>query len=396
MRIFLIVIDSFGIGALPDAAEFGDGGSDTYGNIVFKTGLRLPEMARLGLNNIDGVAKVFPNGNSIQKEKTPQGVYARLKEKTYAKDTTAGHFEIAGLVLKRPYRIFKTFPPEIVSALEKEAGVQFIGNEIASGTEIIQRLGPLHLRTGKPIIYTSQDSVLQIAADTSVTPLERLYTICEAAREIMTGDWAVGRVIARPFIHEGGKFTRTEDRKDYALEPPGTTMLDELKRGGVPVVAIGKINDLFCGRGISKSIHTGNNTEGIQAIQECCETVESGLVFANLVDTDMLYGHRNDVQGYARALREIDTALLAFENALRGDDRMIITADHGCDPTTESTDHSREYVPLLLYGKGIRSQNLGTIEGFDCIADFILRAFQLKEKSLLWDAIEKEEDANGI
>lgn len=375
MRIFLIVIDSFGIGEMPDAAKFGDVGSDTYGNICREVGVSLPVLVSLGLNNIDGVAKRYPNGKEILPVPNPHAAYGRLQEKTFAKDTTAGHYEIAGLVLEHPYRIYKKFPPDVVADLERKAKTHFLGNEAASGTEIIQRLGPEHLRTGYPILYTSQDSVLQIAADTSVIPLERLYEICEAARGVMVGERAVGRVIARPFIHENGKFIRTEDRKDYALEPPGKTMLDTLTENGVCVVSVGKISDIFCGRGIAESHHTGNNAEGLQVLQSLADSLAEGFVFVNLVDTDMLYGHRNNAKGYAAALEEIDVALPRILAKLREDDVFIITADHGCDPTTESTDHSREYVPLLISGERINPIDLGTLNGFDHIAKFVCALF---------------------
>lgn len=387
MRIFLIVIDSFGIGAMPDAADFGDLGSDTYGNLFRETGVRLPNMVSYGLNNIDGVAKAFPNGKSLCPVPEPRAAYARLGECTKAKDTTAGHYEIAGLVMQRPYRIYPKFPPEVLRDLERETGRQFLGNEAASGTEIIRRLGEEHRRTGKPILYTSQDSVMQIAADTSVIPLQELYRICEAARRIMQGDRAVGRIIARPFVKQGDRFVRTEDRRDYALEPPGTTMLDTLHAHGVRVTAVGKISDLFCGRGITESIHTGNNGEGLDAVLRLTESVADGLVFVNLVDTDMLFGHRNDVPGYAKALRQIDERIPAIERGLRCDDVLILTADHGCDPTTASTDHSREYVPLLLYGKSIRPQNLHTLQGFDHIARFVCAAFGCGQDPEIFDRI---------
>ena len=387
MRIILTVIDSFGIGAMPDAAEYGDLGSDTYGNIVFQTGISLTEMIALGLNNIDGVAKVFDNGKAIKAIAAPLAAYGRLAELSPAKDTTAGHYEIAGLVLEKPFRIYKTFPPDVVRDIENAAGVKFIGNEIASGTEIIQRLGEEHLRSGRPILYTSQDSVLQIAADISVIPLPRLYQICETARKIMVGDRAVGRIIARPFTHKGGKFIRTEDRKDYALEPPGKTILDELHGRGIPVYAVGKIRDIFCGRGIDESVHTGNNAEGLCAINALIKKDIEGLIFANLVDTDMLYGHRNDVKGYAKALKEIDGKLPEILEVLKEDDILIITADHGCDPSTPSTDHSREYVPLLIYGQKVTPKNLGTLQGFNHIADFIAAAFGLREDKAVFERI---------
>lgn len=389
MRTFLVVIDSFGIGAMPDAEKFGDIGSDTYGNIVCETGLELENFAALGLNNIDGVAKAFNNGRAIIPVKNPKAAYGRLSEKTFAKDTTAGHYEIAGLVLEHPFRVFpNAFPKDVVDDLEKATGVRFLGNEVASGTEIIQRLGEEHLRTGYPILYTSQDSVLQIAADTSVIALENLYRICEKAREVMQGDRAVGRVIARPFIHADGKFTRTEDRKDFALEPPGETLLDRFSKAGIHVTAVGKIKDIFDGRGISESFHTGNNTQGLAVLQDLIKSSQDGLLFVNLVDTDMLYGHRNNVVGYAAALKEIDENLPMMEKNLKAGDVLIITADHGCDPTTPSTDHSREYVPLLIYGRDVPAVNLGTLCGFDNISDYIARRHGLRQKSVIYETLK--------
>ena len=389
MRTFLVVIDSFGIGAMPDAEKFGDIGSDTYGNIVCETGLELENFATLGLNNIDGVAKAFNKGRAIIPVKNPKAAYGRLSEKTFAKDTTAGHYEIAGLVLEHPFRVFpNAFPKDVVDDLEKATGVRFLGNEVASGTEIIQRLGEEHLRTGYPILYTSQDSVLQIAADTSVIALENLYCICEKAREVMQGDRAVGRVIARPFIHADGKFTRTEDRRDFALEPPGETLLDRFLKAGIPVTAVGKIKDIFDGRGISESFHTGNNTQGLAVLQDLIKSSQDGLLFVNLVDTDMLYGHRNNVVGYAAALKEIDENLPMMEKNLKAGDVLIITADHGCDPTTPSTDHSREYVPLLIYGRDVPAVNLGTLCGFDNISDYIARRHGLRQKSVIYETLK--------
>ena len=392
MRVFWIVIDSFGIGAMPDAAQFGDEGSDTYGNLFAATGVELPNLVRLGLNNIEGVARTFPNGSILQKTPKPLAAYARLAEKTHAKDTTAGHYELAGLVLARPFRIYKSFPQDVVQDIEKAAGCRFIGNEAASGTEIIQRLGEEHLRSGNPILYTSQDSVMQIAADTSVVPLARLYAICAAARRVMTGERAVGRVIARPFIHKEGKFIRTEDRRDFALEPPGETVLDVLHANGIAVTAVGKINDIFCGRGITSAAHTGNNREGLEAVTALVRSAGDGLVFANLVDTDMLYGHRNDADGYAAALREIDAGLPQILSELGKDDVLIVTADHGCDPTTHSTDHSREYVPLLIYGAGIRPKDLGTLNGFDHVAGFVKACFLKTHDDAISQTILSEEE----
>lgn len=387
MRVFLVVIDSFGIGAMPDAYKFGDEGSDTYGHVFAATHMALPTLTAWGLNNIDGVAKRFANGAELCCTATQEGACARLSEKTFAKDTTAGHYEISGLVLDEPYKIYKTFPCEVVADLEAATGTRFIGNEAASGTEIIRRLGPEHIRTGYPILYTSQDSVLQIAADVSIVPLKRLYEICEKTRALMTGERAVGRVIARPFRHEGNTFWRTEDRKDYALEPPGEMILDRLTKKGIKVISVGKIFDIFCGRGIAEEYHTGNNEEGLARLEKLAKNLREGFVFANLVDTDMLYGHRNDVVGYARALCRIDESLQKIRCFLREKDILIVTADHGCDPTTPSTDHSREYVPLLICGDRVKPRNLGTIHGFDCIADFIASVYGFGDGCGIYDEI---------
>ena len=359
MRTFLIVIDSFGIGELPDADKYGDVGSDTYGNIWKETGVYLPELVSLGLNNIDGVAR-SDGGRRLAPVAAPRAAHARLAERTPAKDTTAGHYEIAGLVLQHPYRVYPKFPPDVVRDLEKETGVEFLGNEAASGTEIIRRLGDEHRRTGKPILYTSQDSVLQIAADTSVIPLERLYSICEAARRVMTGERAVGRVIARPFVCRNGQYIRTEDRKDYALEPPGRTLLDDLHEHGVSVIGVGKIGDIFAMHGITCTYPAHGNAECMNVTKSLLENHFNGLCFVNLVDFDMLYGHRNDAVGYARALSVFDEWLTDFLPCLHEEDALLLTADHGCDPSTPSTDHSREYVPLLLYGKTLPPKPLGT------------------------------------
>ena len=392
MRIFLLVIDSFGIGEMPDADLFHDEGSNTYRNLYARTGVDLPNLIRFGLNNIDGVANLsFPDGKILRPCAAPVAAYGRMAEKTFAKDTTAGHYEIAGVMMKKPYGIYKTFPAEIVSEIEQKANVEFMGNEVASGTEIIQRLGEEHLRTKRPILYTSQDSVMQIAADISVVPLSRLYEICEIAREIMVGDRAVGRVIARPFTHADGKFTRTEDRKDYALPPPSETMMEKLAAHGVPTYAVGKISDIFCGKGIADSTHTGNNREGIEETLRLVREAERGLVFVNLVDTDMLYGHRNDAKGYAQALEYLDGHLPAIESGLHGDDILILTADHGCDPTTPSTDHSREYVPLLIYGRNIASRNLGTLDGFDNVSRFVLSSFGVRGNSEISEILQGEQ-----
>lgn len=382
MRVFLIVIDSFGIGELPDAANFGDVGSNTYCNIVQETGLRLPNLSRLGLNHIDGV--------TVKDDTLPIGRFARLSEISPAKDTTAGHFEIAGLPLEHPFPVYPSaFPQDLVSKLEKECDCTFMANEVASGTEIINRLGDEHCTTKRPILYTSQDSVLQIAACVDVIPLEKLYRICEKARNVLHGKHNVGRVIARPFKKGERGYYRTPDRKDYALPPPNKTMLDILTENGKKVYGIGKISDIFCGQGITDSIHTKNNTDGISQIELAIKNSDYDLIFANLVDTDSAFGHRNDVQGYASALIEIDSAVGRILEALKDDDYLIVTADHGCDPTTASTDHSREYVPLLVYNRNLKPKNYHTIRGFDFIAKSILDLYQIKYYA---KSIFKEDD----
>lgn len=379
MRVFLCVIDSFGVGELPDAHEFNDQGSNTFLNIFKSTNLSLPFLFSLGLKNIDGLG--------LEKEEKLIGSFAKLSEKTKAKDTTAGHYELAGIVLEKPYPTFpNAFPKQFVERLEKECGVKFIGNEVASGTEIIARLGDLHFEKKAPILYTSQDSVLQIACAEEIFPLEKIYEICEKVRVLCSGEYNVARVIARPFIKTSNGYVRTENRRDFALSPPQKSMLDKLKENGFDVLSVGKIYDIFTGCGITKSFKAKNNIQSLNAIEECVKLDFNGLCFANLVDTDMLYGHRNNVQGYADALEFIDSSLSKIAKQLNDDDILIVTGDHGCDPTTISTDHSREYVPLLIYGKKLKSGvNLGTIEGFDCVSKAILDEFGVEkdEKSLL-------------
>lgn len=380
MKFVLIVIDSFGIGAMPDADKFGDVGSNTYLNTLAKTNIKLNNLAKLGLNNIDGI--------NLSKENVI-GNYARLQELTFAKDTTAGHYEMCGVIMDNPYPTFPNgFPQDLLDSLEKETGVQFIGNEVASGTEIIERLGKEHLSSQKPIAYTSADSVFQIATHTDIYSLDELYNLCDKVRKICHKDskYNFGRIIARPFAtNEDGKFYRLENRKDYALNPPEKTLLDKLKNNNYDTVCIGKIEDVFNFQGISESNHTKNNHTGIKAIIDTIKRRDiNGLVFANLNDTDMLYGHRNNYIGYADALKEIDDNIPQMIQNLDDEDILLITADHGCDPTTPSTDHSREYTPLLVYGKHLKSNiNLGTIKGFDIINKSILDYF----------CIEKHEDS---
>ena len=373
MRVFLIVIDSFGVGEMPDAKEFGDQGSNTFLNIYNQTKLQLPTLFSLGLGNLDGI--------NLSLNTKIKGSYAKLSEKTKAKDTTAGHYEIAGIVLDKPYPVFpNAFPKDFVKTLEQQCGVEFIGNEVASGTEIIQRLGDEHQKTLKPILYTSQDSVLQIAADENLFGLKRLYEVCEKCRELCKGEFNVSRIIARPFVKNDNSFVRTQNRHDYALMPPQKSMLDKLKENGYDVISVGKIKDIFCGQGITKALEGKNNEQALYSVLQAVKQDFNGLLFANLVDTDMLFGHRNNVQGYADALMYIDKQLEIIINNLNQNDILIVTADHGCDPTTQSTDHSREYVPLLIYGKSLKSGvNLGTIHGFDIISKSILDLFKIEE-----------------
>lgn len=359
-RAILIVLDSAGIGALPDAAAFGDEGANTLGNIRQVRGrLALPNLYRLGLANIEG--STLPDVVT-----SPAGAFGRCAEHTLAKDTTCGHWEMAGLPLDKPFRTYPNgFPAELMHRFEQAIGRGTLGNCVASGTEIIQRLGDEHVRTGFPIVYTSADSVFQIAAHEQVIPVEQLYQICETARSLLTGDNLVGRVIARPFIGSSGAYQRTERRRDYALPPFSDTILDALDGAGLPVVGIGKIEDIFCHRGVTMVDHTRNNPDGIAATQRFIESGEGAFIFVNLVDFDMLYGHRNDVEGYAAALEAFDRALPAMLGALRENDILMVTADHGCDPTTPGTDHTREYIPLVVAGPHVRSGvNLGTRDTF--------------------------------
>jgi phosphopentomutase len=353
-RVIWIVIDSVGIGAMPDAAEYGDPpGADTLGNIARIRGLKLPNLARLGLGNIKPLAGIPPAESSA-------GAYGRCTLASPGKDTTTGHWEMVGIHLARPFPLYPHgFPPEIMSEFERRIGRKSLGNVAASGTEIIKELGPEHMRTGSPIVYTSADSVFQVAAHEEVIPLWELYRICEIAREILRGPNEVGRVIARPFIGAPGSFTRTSNRHDYAVPPPKGMLLDRLEERGVPVYGVGKIFDVFLGRGIRESVKTKNNSDGMVKILEAMDSLDGGLIFVNLVDFDQQYGHRNDIEGYGAALEQLDAWLPQFQTALRQDDAAIFTADHGCDPTTPGTDHTREYVPLMVFGPQVRAVNLG-------------------------------------
>lgn len=363
-RAIVIVLDSFGIGAMPDCAEFGDESPDTAGHIYENGGLILPNMQRLGLFNIDGASLPVYDGAVC-------GTYAKLAEKSHGKDTVTGHWELMGIVSEKGFRIYEEgFPRSFMEKIEKKWGRKTLGNIPASGTEIIQRLGEEHVRTASPIVYTSADSVFQVAAHEGVIPLNELYRMCEEARELLDEcNMQVGRVIARPFTGDkSAGFTRTENRRDYSVEPTEETTLDRVKNAGLRTLAIGKIEDIFAHKGISISDHTKNNESGINATVQHMSEHDSDFIFTNLVDFDMLYGHRRDVAGYRTALENFDSRLPEIISLMSDDDLLIITADHGCDPTAPGTDHTREYVPMLmLRGRQTERQNLGTIYGFDFV-----------------------------
>lgn len=353
-RIVWVVLDSVGIGEMPDAAAYGDVGSDTLGNIARQRRLQLPNLCRWGLANIRPFEGLMPAIDPI-------AAYGRCALASPGKDTTTGHWEMAGIHLERPLPLFpQGFPRELMDRFEAEIGRATLGNKAASGTEIIDELGAEHMETGSPIIYTSADSVFQIAAHEDVIPLFELYKMCDQARELLRGPYEVGRVIARPFEGEPGAFKRTTNRRDYATPPPKGMLLDQLHSAGVPVSSVGKIFDVFLGRGIGDHVKTKSNADGMAKTLSMLGEMQRGLLWTNLVDFDQNYGHRNDVDGYARALEEADAWLPQLEAALGPRDLAILTADHGCDPTTPSTDHSREYVPVLMYGKGARAVNLGS------------------------------------
>lgn len=369
-RVILIVLDSIGIGELPDSHLFGDEGSNTLKNTALAVGgLNIPNLQRLGLGNIEDIKGVAPSSNAI-------GNYGKMNERSQGKDTTTGHWELMGLILDKAFPTYpEGFPADLIREYEKLIGRKVIGNKVASGTEIIKELGEEHIKTGYPIVYTSADSVFQIAAHERVIPLTELYDMCEKARNLLTGEHAVGRVIARPFVGVKGDFIRTANRHDYSLIPD-KNILNFIVESGHEVIGIGKIKDIYAGSGVSQSFSTQNNLDGINKIIEVQKQDFKGLIFANLVDFDMLYGHRNDPFGYASALEEFDSKLPDIMANLKDEDMLIITADHGCDPTTPSTDHSREYVPLLVYGPKLKSNvNLGIRETFadvgQTVADYL-------------------------
>lgn len=349
-RVFLIVMDSVGIGESPDAEKYNDKGADTFGHIAEHcNGLHMPNMAKLGLSNIREI-------KGIVKAEKPLAYYTKMQEASAGKDTMTGHWEIMGLNIDTPFNVFPDgFPEELISQLEEKTGRKIIGNKPASGTEILDELGKQHMETGDLIVYTSADSVLQIAAHEEIVPIDELYKICEIARELTLDDpYMIGRVIARPFLGEPGNFTRTSNRHDYALKPFGRTVMNELKDNDIDVIAIGKISDIYDGEGVTKSLRTKSNMDGMDKLVDTLNMDFTGLSFLNLVDFDALYGHRRDPQGYGQALEEYDARLEEVFDLLKEDDLLIITADHGNDPVHHGTDHTREYVPLLVYNKGMQ------------------------------------------
>jgi phosphopentomutase len=354
----ILVLDGVGVGPAPDAAAYGDVGSDTLGNLArAQGGLTLPNLAEAGLGNVAALPGVAPTTE-------PEGAWGIMHPKSAGKDSTTGHWEIAGVVLERPFPTYPSgFPPDILRAFSRATGRGVLGNVAASGTEIIARLGEEHERTGSWIVYSSQDSVFQVAAHERVVPLDELYAACETARRQLVAPHDVSRVIARPFVGAAGAYQRTTNRRDYSIAPPGETLIDALAAAGVPRAGVGKVDDLFAGRHL-RARHSADNAEGIRGILEWLRGSQGGLLFANLVDFDTLYGHRNDAEGFERALREFDHALPAIRDALREDDLLFITADHGNDPTTGSSDHARESVPLLVLGDTVRPVPLGVRETF--------------------------------
>lgn len=374
-RVILLILDSVGVGEMPDAEQYGDVGSATLPNVAEAVGgLCLPQLQELGLGNIVSVKGVHPTDDC-------RAGWGKMAEKSPGKDTTTGHWELTGVILEHPFPVYPDgFPPEIISAFEERIGRQVLGNRPASGTEIIQELGEEHIATGYPIVYTSADSVFQIAAHEEVISVDKLYRFCEVARELLQGEHGVGRVIARPFVGSPGAFWRTERRRDFSLPPLQPTLLDQLTDNSYSVYGIGKIPDIFAGRGISRSLPAHGNTEIMEAVLTAMDLLqEPGLIFANFVDFDMLWGHRNDPQGYARGLEALDPQLPNVIQKMDSKDVLFITADHGCDPTTPSTDHSREYVPLLVAGPGLSGcVNLGTRETFADVAATIAEILDLE------------------
>ncbi len=377
-RVILLILDSAGVGFLPDAADYGDLGANTLGHIGESVSLCMPNLGQMGLGNI-----ILIKGTAEQKN--PSARFGKALELSKGKDTTIGHWEIAGIVLDEAFPTFPDgFPDDIIKKFELLIGTKTIGNKVASGTQIIDELGDEHVKTGFPIVYTSADSVFQIAAHEDVIPIEKQYKMNEIARE-MLNEYKVGRVIARPFNGKSGAYQRTSNRHDYSLEPVAETVLDRLKSAGKDVIGIGKINDIFAGKGITEFVRTKSNMEGVDRTVEYMKKDNSGLIFSNLVDFDMLYGHRRDAQGYKEALEQFDLRIPEIIGAMNEDDLLIISADHGCDPMFKGTDHTREYIPLIVYGKNLTPGNLGIIRGFNCIADTIDEAIlgNKKQNSLI-------------
>ena len=371
-RVFLVVLDGVGIGELPDAGRYGDEGSNTLGNIAARLGgLSVPFLTALGLGRIAPLT-------GVPAVASPRGAYGKMAEASAGKDTITGHWEMTGIILDRPFPVYPDgFPEELIRAFSEAIGRQVLGNKAASGTEILKELGAEHMATGKPIVYTSADSVFQIAAHEEVIPVDELYRICEIARRLLQGEHRVARVIARPFVGKPGAFTRTKRRKDFSVEPPEETILDRLAAAGIAVVGVGKIEDIFSGRGLTASYHTGDNLSTLEQLLTLGQTLAApALVFANCVDFDSLYGHRNDVEGFAAALATADRYLERLAAFLQPEDLLIITADHGGDPTTPSTDHSREYVPLLVTGAPVRAGTaLGVRSSFTDLSATIADCF---------------------
>ena len=359
-RVIWIVLDSVGMGALPDAADFGDVGANTIAHIAQQIkDFDLPNMRMLGYGNIDGMIGINPVHN-------PRGAYGRLAEKSCGKDTVTGHWEMAGIYTKNGFPVYPDgFPEELMNTFLEKAGLQgYLANKVASGTVVIEEYGKEHQKTGYPIIYTSADSVFQIAAHEDVIPLERLYEICEVARSVLIREHEVARVIARPFIGEPGSFTRTSNRRDYAVIPDANNALMHIKNAGLEVAAVGKIEDIFAKSGITKALHTKNNMHGVDVTLQYMDEVSEGLIYTNLVEFDSVYGHRRDVSGYAKALQEFDARMPELIAKMQAEDILMITADHGCDPAFKGTDHTREYVPVLVYGEKVTPANLHTRDTF--------------------------------
>jgi phosphopentomutase len=373
-RFIVVVLDSVGIGELPDAAAYGDSGSNTLKNLADAVGgLDLPNLAALGLGKIGPI-------QGLRSDLKARGAYGKMASKSPGKDSITGHWELMGYIAQQAQPTYpRGFPTRILERLRRETGLQFLGNIAASGTEIIDRFGAEHLRTGKPILYTSADSVMQFAAHEDVIPVPELYRLCETARNIMTGPDAAGRIIARPFLGQPGSFKRTANRKDFSLPPPADTVMDHLVREGIRVLGIGKIEDLFAGRGLTNAIHTKSNRQGLEETEKAIRGDVPGMIFTNLVDFDMLWGHRNDVQGYYGGLKEVDEFLPRLMEELEPDDVLALTADHGCDPTTPSTDHSREYVPILVLGAKIKPDvDLGIRRTFADLGATIAEYFAIR------------------